>query len=592
MKINLDFYKEKQEELEPIDEQIVKIIKENKQEEYETIMKQNNEIEIIMALSEIRKNILNWYPFEKNANILEIEPNFGEITGMLCEKASRVVAIESSLEKAKAIEKRHLNKENLEIIVGKIEEIKLNEKFDYIILIGILEKLDTIFEGKIEEYFEYLKPILKENGKIILATDNRLGIKYFSKTDKTGINVVNNVDKKLYTLEEILGIIKNVNMIKNNIYYPMPDYKLTNVIFTDNKLLSKKDLSRNIVYNSEDTIKFYQENLVYRELLKENNNMFKIFANSYLIEITNVPIEEKTINFVSFSNMRKPQYRIKTIMEKEKVYKYALNDNSKEHIEKIKRNIDIMKSCGLKTVDNYEENKVISKYTDAQTLDEEIMNLMNQNKRDEAIKLIKKFREEIQAKLEKTDSQNNVFDKYEIQYNKEDIEQMHFVKYGLWDLIFQNCFYIDNEFYFYDQEWQEENTPISFILYRAIKYFSRIKKYMSDEELYEIMQIDLKNIKLFDELDNKIQLSIRNELMWNVHTQGLDVIELKRKELTANHQINVLKTENNEKQNIIEQKDIEIENLKKDLQYVYNSRSWKLTRPLRKIIRLGRNKMN
>ena len=58
------------------------------------------------------------------------------------------------------------------------------------------------------------------------------------------------------------------------------------------------------------------------------NNSQKIlyfsFYNSkkYLIEITNVPIEEKTINFVSFSNMRKPQYRIKTIMEKEKEYCY------------------------------------------------------------------------------------------------------------------------------------------------------------------------------------------------------------------------------------------------------------------------------
>lgn len=40
---------------------------------------------------------------------------------------------------------------------------------------------------------------------------------------------------------------------------------------------------------------------------------------------------------------------------------------------------------------------------------------------------------------------------------------------------FSKLLYIDNEFYFYDQEWEEDNVPIDFILYRAIKYFDRIK---------------------------------------------------------------------------------------------------------------------
>ena len=174
MKINLDFYKEKQEELLPIDEKIIKIIEENEKEEYEKIIKKDLKLEIILALSEIRENILNWYPIKENATILEIEPNYGEITGLLCKKALKVVGIESNLEKAKAIEKRYKNQENLEIIVGNIENVNVEEKFDYITLIGTIENLNKIFKGTVEEYIEILKKYLKEDGKIILAVDNKM----------------------------------------------------------------------------------------------------------------------------------------------------------------------------------------------------------------------------------------------------------------------------------------------------------------------------------------------------------------------------------------------------------------------------------
>ena len=588
MKINLDFYKEKQEKLLPIDEQILENINNNSKENYKAIIEKDTRIEVVMALSEIRENILNWYTFKENATILEIEPNYGEITGLLCDKASKVVGIENSLKKAEAIQKRHENKENLEIIVGNIENIELQEKFDYITLIGTIENLSNIFTGSIEEYIELIKKFLKEDGKIILAIDNKIGMKYFSKTDSTGISIENHNGKNLIGLKELKKIIKDTKLIENKIYYPMPDYKFTNAIFTDEKLLSKNNLSRNIIYNSEDTIKFYEENNAYKQILEEDKEIFKMFANSYLIEIGKENNQEKNIKFISFSNIRKPEYRIKTIVENENVYKYAINDNSNKHIENIKRNIDIMKKCNLNTVDSYEENRIVSKYTNALTLDKVIINLINENKSEEAINIIKKFKNEIETKLTQTNSENNVFDKYNIKYEKTNIEKMKFIEEGLWDLIFQNCFYIDEKFYFYDQEWQEEKIPIDFILYRAIKYFSQIKEYIQDEKLYEIMGIEQENIELFDELDDKLQLIIRDENVWKIHTQGMEIIDLKRKELTANHQINLLNIENAKDKTLLEEKNKEIQELKEQLSSVYNSKSWKITKPLRTILKLGK----
>ena len=587
MNLNLDFYKENEEDISQEEKTFIDTKLKNIDFEKDciSIIKNEPTLENILTLSEIRENILSWYPFKENTSILEIGANLGEITGLFCQKAKKVVAIEESKTKAEIIAKRHQNKQNLEIMVGDLNNIKIEEKFDYIILIGYLENKKVDFK----QTLNIAKSLLDENGTILLALDNKLGMKYFSKTDSTGITISNPVNKQFINLNKIYEYLKELDLSNIKTYYPMPDYKLTNVIFTDQRPLSKNDLSRNVTYNNNDTILFFDENTAYRELLDIKENISKNFVNSYLLEITNKEINNK-IKFISFSNMRKHEYKIKTIMDDEYVYKYPSNNESKKHIEETKENIEIIKESNLKTLDDYNENGIISKFSKEKTLDEIIIELFKNNQKDEAIDLMKRLKNEIKEKLKPGDIEKNVFDKYEIKYNKEDLLSMYFVKDGLWDLIFQNCFFINQEFYFYDQEWKEENLPIDFIMYRAVKYFGRLKKYISDEELYKILEINKGKIKLFDELDDKIQEKIRSEYMWKLTKQGKNATELKTDILTLNHQINLLNIEKakneqqiSEKEQIIAQKDQEIQGLKNQLNAIYNSTSWKITKPLRNI---------
>ena len=593
MNVNWNFYKQEDDNINDDEKEFIERIKRHleKNEINNENTKEENNLEKILTLSKIRENILSWYPFKENAKILEIGANLGEITGLLCENASKVVAIENSKMKIEFMAKRYADKENLDIIAGYIENIKLDEKFDYITLIGTLERRDVDYK----QIITIAKELLNDGGKVLLAFDNKLGIKYFSKTDKTGICVTNPVDKKFINIEKLYNYLHEIGLNNIKTYYPMPDYKLTNVIFTDLRPLSKNDLSRNVVYNSEDTINFYDENTVYRELLDLPENVVKNFMNSYFLEIAyneqfEKDAENEKVKLISFSNMRKPKYRIKTIVKENFVYKYPANDESQNHIEETKKNIDIIKNAGLKTLDSYNENEIISEFCKEKTLDEVIMEFAKQNEKEKAIDLMKRFKDEIKYKLKPGSIENNVFDKYKIKYDKEEILSMYFVEDGLWDLIFQNCFYVNGEFFFYDQEWCEKNLPVEYIMYRAIKYFVRLKKYISDEEMYSILEIDKSKIKLFDELDDKIQEEIRNPAMWQLNTQGENAIELKRKVLTLKHEINLLnieKAENEQKLTQVEQidiqKDQEIANLKNQLNLVYNSTSWKLTKPFRKL---------
>ena len=218
--------------------------------------------------------------------------------------------------------------------------------------------------------------------------------------------------------------------------------------------------------------------------------------------------------------MRKEEYRIKTIIKGNSVYKDNLNDNSIAHIKNIEKNIDILKQCNINTLDRYEDLVVISAYQkDKDTLDKILIEKLKQGNVEEVKEIMKNLYLELQQKLESVETDKNVFDKYEIAYEKEDINNLTFIKYGFWDMILQNIFYIDDKYFFYDQEWLEENIPIEFLIYRTIAYNPELVKMLDLKMLLNEFNITDKNISLFQILDNKLQEKTRNNEAWRIHTQ-------------------------------------------------------------------------
>ena len=69
-----------------------------------------NNVEGFFYTTEIRKNIVNWYPFKKNSRILEIGAGVGSITGALLKNNNIVVSVEGSKRRAEVIYERY--KEN------------------------------------------------------------------------------------------------------------------------------------------------------------------------------------------------------------------------------------------------------------------------------------------------------------------------------------------------------------------------------------------------------------------------------------------------------------------------------------------------
>ena len=93
--------------------------------------------------------------------------------------------------------------------------------------------------------------------------------------------------------------------------------------------------------NPEKTLEKNEQNSEFIKIIRQNPELFKIFANSFFIECSKSEFKDNEIEFVSFSNMRKEKYRINTIIKGEYVYKGAINDKALEHILNIKKNIVI-----------------------------------------------------------------------------------------------------------------------------------------------------------------------------------------------------------------------------------------------------------
>ncbi|MEK4372151.1 class I SAM-dependent methyltransferase [Paenibacillus sp. BGI2013] len=289
MKLNLDYYNGKDLYSDgEVEDKLLHITKNHKS--FHNVLKENSSWPILYHLSPIRSNLLEWYPFNERASLLEIGAGCGAITGLLSEKVNKVTAIELSKKRAEILANRYEDRENIEVIVGNFEDIPFDRKFDYITLIGVLEYSGKYGEGS-SPYFDFLKKaksMLSPNGTLIIAIENKYGLKYWAGAteDHTGQwfdgieHYVGNDEVRTFSKKEIEELLKKAGFFNNDFYYPMPDYKLPSQVFSDSYLPKPGDLK--ITPNFDrDRLLLFNEKITFDNIIQ--NEMFPFFSNSFLI---------------------------------------------------------------------------------------------------------------------------------------------------------------------------------------------------------------------------------------------------------------------------------------------------------------------
>lgn len=582
MKLNLEFYKQDMVYKNMKNEdKIIEYINQNEGENYSHIIKEDSSEEVLTTLSDIRKNIVYAYDFKPDSTILEVGAHFGEITGALCEKGSRVVSVEFNKKSGEVIAKRHFDKPNLEVIIGKLNEIEWKEKFDYIVLCGIVEYAQKLYDSKtpVLDLIEEVKKVLKEEGKLLIATDNKFAMKsYIGDMDECTLITFDSItgyksSKKTYKLgkKELEKTLEMAGFDYYKFLYPLPDYKLASLVFSDEYLPSSSKINGYFPYYQDESSIFYSEVDAYDTIIKEKKEMFPFFANSFFVEASRQEVENDT-QYISFNNYRKPEYQLMTKIRKDVVEKTAIGKQAKEHFSNMVKNIEELKNENIKILDEVQEEKTVSKFVKTKLASQMISD--NRESPEEILKILHLYKETIEKNaINYIEGMNTVFETYLPQVDKTMLEQFHYLKNGYWDMILKNCFIIENECVFFDQEWKEENVPVEFLIYRSIVNIEKIRNKIEEYRLYEKMGIK-DYISIFEQLDRAIAEKIIDKEVYGFYQKK------HKNPIYDNYEL--------EKENEILQKEKaelkqEIEQLTAKLNDIYQSKSWQTAQKIERI---------
>lgn len=314
-----------------VEDEILDIVQHEEPSRFEDIIRERKEWPILYHLSSARGNIVDWIPFDGTEKVLEIGAGPGAITGVLAEKCAEVTCIDLSKKRSLINAYRHRDCDNVTILVGNFEDVEphLAADYDYIFLIGVFEYAESYLHGEQPFHTELnllQRHLRKESGRICIAIENRLGLKYFagcredhSGTYFDGIEDYQNGEHPAttFTRPALEKIFRECGFAAYSFYYPYPDYKFTETLYSDRRLPEGAELSDNIRNFDRDRLLLFDETRAYQGITKDG--LYPLFANSFEVILgPTLPV-----TYCKFSGDRDPQYRIRT-----ELYDTALEANT------------------------------------------------------------------------------------------------------------------------------------------------------------------------------------------------------------------------------------------------------------------------
>ncbi len=502
-------------------------------------------------MEEFKENLFSWYNFKAGANILDFGNNIS----------------------------KYIKNQNIDI------EPKASQKYDYVILVGVLEKANK------EENFRKAVSYLKEDGKLLIAENNKFGIKNWNgKRDLTGsldyreiTRTYNSNEAGLLSKNEIKQLLLKENIKNYKFYYLFPDYNLPNLIVTDEYRLTEEDISRNFESYEEGELVNFNENLALTEIVKEDPEQVKFFVNSFLIEASKKEIENN-IKYISFTNYRKKEYRISTILTDDYAIKKSASIDADKHIQNISENLKFFPKEQAKVIEVFEDGNLKSKFIKENLrLDLEFQKISNY---DEFLLEFNKYKNVVyQNVLEYNEIKDKLPEELKT-YNL--LSKMKFQEHSFIDMLPKNCFKVNDEYLFFDQEWCENYYPVEYIIYRAIKNTAGISERFGEDRIFKDLEID-EYIDLFEKLEENFRKKvIDDKMLYDVFnkktiTREAMIADFTRKIIDRDVEIEKLKTDIegrkahvNELLNVISEKENQIVSIS-------NSLSWRITKPLRDV---------
>lgn len=202
-------------------------------------------------LSQRRANLLVPVAQYITGEVLEVGAGMGAITRGLGETGAVVCALEASPRRAAACAERTADLDNVQVVCDTIQRFDAPGAFDTVVCVGVLEYskafgFQTEGGDPVLEMLSKLHSYLRPGGRLILAIENQLGLKYLLGVPE------DHVGQPMYGVEdrygdgdspaitfgrlELQGLLREADFAEQQWYYPFPDYKLPSIVLADRAL--------------------------------------------------------------------------------------------------------------------------------------------------------------------------------------------------------------------------------------------------------------------------------------------------------------------------------------------------------------------
>ncbi len=194
-------------------------------------------------LSRQRANLLRPLRLGPGIRILEVGAGTGAISRYLGETGADVVALEGSLDRARAAALRCSDLANVEVVCGPLASFEDPNGFDLVCVVGVLEYAASGAGGSSDHqaFLNRAAWLIRSGGALLLAIENQIGVKYLLgyHEDHLGLPWVGvegyrgDHGIRTFTRTTLRSMLAAAGLASQRWYFPFPDYKLPTVVLTE-----------------------------------------------------------------------------------------------------------------------------------------------------------------------------------------------------------------------------------------------------------------------------------------------------------------------------------------------------------------------
>lgn len=328
-------------------------------------------------------------------------------------------------------------------------------------------------------------PLLRGNGRLYLCMNNRLGLRYFcgDQDPYTG-QCFDGIDNyrmaygkkedvfrgRMYSRAEMCAMLQEAGFSSLKFYSVLPDLEHPAFLFAEDYLPNEDLAGRVFPFYHHPASVFLEEEQLYSSLI--DNGMFHAMANAYLVECS-LDGRHSDVEHVTCSAERGDEYGLYTIIHASGlVEKKPISPVGEERLRLVQANMDALSARGIAVVPStFAEGRIRMDFVKAPMGTAYLRDLLYQDK-EQFLAAMDRF-----AALILRSSEH-------VREDAGDGEGVLLAK-GYFDLVPLNCFVVDGQFTFIDQEFVIPNYPANVILTRMVDI-----AYTGNKEMQKILPME------------------------------------------------------------------------------------------------------